>query len=269
MSKVLVQTIRNIKKREKLLVTPGIEDWLASPAGALLGLETEEDFALLRRLALASKDNSKRSGRFGASARGTCQRRQIFAFLGMPVSSMMDSRLQNIFNDGTFRHIRWQLMGMKAGVFTDVEVRLGLPDWRLGISMDAIDDRVPYVFELKGTSMNISSMRHTENIPYPHVLQTHTYMFATGWDLAIYLPESKSSQDWQEVHVRRDEKVIREVKRELNQLNGAVDDEILPTIQPECSKKKGDYKQCPYARQCLAQEAKGDPWPDDGQWAGH
>lgn len=266
MSSGLVKTIKNIKRREETVITHKLEQWLSSPAGERLGLENDDDYKLLTNLLGQSSVNAVRSGRFGASSRGMCHRRQIFAFLGLPVLVIRDPTLQNIFNDGTFRHVRWQLMLMKAGLVTDVEVPLKLPEWRLGISMDAVNDDEEWVFELKGTSLSITTLTRPENISEAHLLQIHTYLFATGWDMAIYLAEAKAGQYWKEVVVHRDEKYIRKVKRELNQLNECVEDEILPPILPEAHKRKGECRECPYRAGCIEIDAQGDPWPGDGQW---
>lgn len=265
MSRGLVKTIKNIKKRSDLIITPKLEVWLQGGNG--LGVDNEEDLKLAASLLMASKANDKRDGRFGASSRGMCKRRQVFAFLGMPGGMLIEPQLQNIFNDGTFRHIRWQLMLKKAGIVTDVEVPFQVPEWRLGLSMDAVNEDDEWVFELKGTSANISGLVEPQNISEAHLLQIHTYLFATGWDRAVYLAESKMSQQWAEVVVPRDEQYIRMVKRELNELNEAVEDEQLPEVLPDCRTKKGQqYRDCPYKAWCIEWSTKGDEWPRSRSW---
>ena len=46
----------------------------------------------------------------------------MFQYIGVPVMSRGDSRLHSIFIDGTWRHIRWQMMLLEAGILTDIEV---------------------------------------------------------------------------------------------------------------------------------------------------
>jgi hypothetical protein len=200
-----------------------------------------------------------------------CHRRQVYAFLGLPGGKFIEPQLQNIFNDGTFRHIRWQLMGMKAGIFTDVEVPFKAPEWRLSTSLDGENDTHPWLFELKGWGMgkSIASLKNPENIPLPHMLQMHTMMFATGWDMAIYVAENKGSNNWAEVIVHRDEGLINEVRDELDILNTAIEDQAFPPIQEACRFKKGDYRDCPYGARCLKHHSQGSPRPtDERQWPG-
>lgn len=255
-------------RRGGLVVTPLLEDWLQSKAGDKMGVEDDDDLALASRLLAASQDNSKRDGRFGASSRGTCHRAQIYGFLGLPRAQVIGYQLQNIFNDGTFRHIRWQLMLMKAGIVTDVEVPFKVPDWRLSTSLDAENDAHPWLLELKGVGggKSITHVKNVEDIPQAHMLQMHTMLFATGWPLAIYIQEAKATNGWTEVLVPRDEAIINEVRVELDILNTAVEDKTIPHIQEACKRKQGDYKQCPYGALCLRHHSQDSPWLDNGRW---
>jgi hypothetical protein len=258
----LTKVIRNIKRNNSLLITNKVEAWLAKE-GDNLGITDTDDLDRLVRLAVGVADNSDRSKRFGASSRGTCERRQVLAYLGLPVARLRDPSLQNIFNDGTFRHIRWQLMGMAAGVFTDVEVKMKLDDWRLGISMDAINEDELWVFELKGARYLPMS---EADISEAHMLQMHTYLFATGWDRAVYLVEDKATQQWKEIVVRRNNAYVDKVRRELERLNEAVEEEVLPPVLPECAVRKGEYKKCVYGPWCVKHAAEGDTWLGNGSW---
>lgn len=198
----LVKAIRNIKRRQDLIITPRLELWLEIDGGSM-GFGDDQTYDEVVRLFRASQRNAQRSQRFGASSRGSCHRKQVYGYLGMRQAQWIDAHLQNIFNDGTWRHVRWQMMGLAAGVFTHVEFQYSLPDWRLGLSMDAINYNEEWVFELKGTGSNINAMAKPEHIPPHHLLQIHTYLFATGWDRAVYVAEAKQSNHWSEIVVPR------------------------------------------------------------------
>ena len=256
----LVRTVRNIRKHESGIITPRMERFFETHDE--LEVRTPEEEELLLRL-MRPSPNSERSGRFGASSRGLCRRRQVFAYLGMPVARIMDPELKNIFWDGKLRHIKWQLMGMQAGVFTHVEWGLSIPEWRSSISLDGLNMDEGWLFELKGMSNFVSTM--TE-LSHKHLLQIHTYFFFTGWDVCVYVVEDKRIQDWREIVVRKDHLLMGKVERELDKLNQAVEERELPEIKSECYRKKGEYKECPYAAQCLKHEDFGDPWPEDQGW---
>lgn len=276
MTQTVGEMIKRIKESENLVMTPRIDAWLdAHPEGITC---PPEMMPLVQML--LSSPNSDRSARFGASGRGTCVRKQVFDFIGMPQYARYDSVLQNLFNDGTMRHIRWQLMGLLAGVFTNdtwnvpkgifgkpedapVEVVKVLPQYNLKISVDAENADEGWGFELKGTSGFQWVVQN--GVPPKHLLQISTYFIATGYDRFLYVAEDKRSNNWKEIVVRPDKAIMRQTKDELNALTDAVEDEQLPAILPACRGQKGDeYKGCPYqgTDRCLGQVT----WPASRTW---
>jgi hypothetical protein len=260
----LARTIKNLKKGEQLVITPRIDTWLRqNPEGVVFN---EQTIDLIRQITKGNEANSKREGRFGASSRGTCQRRQVFAYLGLPQTGALDPVLVNLFNDGKWRHMRWQLMGMQAGVFTHIEHPISVPQLRLKISLDALNADEGWFCEVKGASDYANKV--LSGVPEAHNLQMHTCMLATGWDMCVYIVEDKRSQEWREVIVRKDPVIYRAVKRELALLNESVEYQRLPGVLPACEAGQGPYKACPYRGHCLDQKyVHGDEWPDEG-WPG-
>lgn len=267
-----VPSSKPLSKRPALILSERLEEFFAS--GVEFVVETEDEADLLVEL-MSPSPNQVRHSRFGASSRGNCPRRQIFAYLGMPRAVLMDGRLANIFIDGKLRHIKWQLILYKLGLVDTtwpqgqnlpdgIETKFTIPAFRLSVSLDASLISSNYFVEVKGMWNYKDTM--TE-INHKHNLQMHTCMMAARVDTAIYIPEEKGSNDWREVVVHRDEAIIQEVKRELNILNEAVDDEVLPPVKTMCKKKLDEYNQCEFSAWCLAHESAGDPWPKNGQWA--
>lgn len=255
----LGQLVKSIKKAETLIVTPRIEAWLREHPDGIVwddaGIELWRQ--LVQRTVI---DNNDRSGRFGASSRGVCLRRQVFTYLGMPAVRLLDPATANLFNDGKLRHLKWQMMGLQSGTFTHAEYPHARPKWRVKVSMDGLNVDDAWLFELKGDS---NWSRALDGIPEPHMLQMHTMMFVTGWDMFVYVIEDKRSLDWREIIVRRDPALIAQVKQELEELNEYVEHRRLPDILPACSQKTGPYRTCPFAGACLSQPH----WPDKaGTW---
>lgn len=255
----IIRDVKLIKKGENLLVTPKIVEFLGiHPEGVVWDDEAFEAFKKLTSKTFGS--NSGRDGRFGASSRGMCMRRQIFAFHGAPSTVTNDVQLTNLFNDGKWRHMRWQMMGLQSGALEAVEVAYRMPKYRVSGSMDGMgNDPQDFGFELKGDRF---FGRILKGLPEKHDLQVHTMMLATDIDLFSYVFESKDSQEWREVVVHRDEAIIQKVEEELQELNNYVDQNYLPDILPECQAKEGAYKSCPFAGRCLRQ---GGP-PHGGEW---
>lgn len=252
--------LKNIQKGQKLIITPRIEQWLVQTGEITL----DPEMASILFDILSRRENADRSGRFGASSRGTCLRQQIFSYLGMAEMRAVNPQLQNLFNDGNWRHLRWQMMGLLAGVFTHVEVPVKVPHLRLKISLDAANEDENWFFELKGSSNWSSSL---DGVPDNHLLQIHTCMLASGLDRCVYVVEDKRSLEWREIIVDKDPAVMQRVKRELAVLNECVEERRLPEVLGDCWGKTGPaYQKCPYGRYCIEWERNGGGWPGDPDW---
>ena len=258
-----LKTLKTIKKAETLLVTPKVIDFLARhPDGVVWD---EEAYAMWRWLTQKAMGNDDRSGRFGASSRGDCHRLQIFNFLGMPAGKVLSPENANLFNDGKWRHLRWQMMAWQAGALTHLEHPYEMKSLRVSGSMDGLNSYHSFGFELKGDR---NWARLMDGVPDKHDLQIHTMMLATGWDTFSYLVENKETQDWREIVVHRDPKTIGLVRAELEELNEYIEDHRLPAILPACAAKEGPYRSCPFAKQCLRRRDEfGNHWPlVPGDW---
>lgn len=254
--------IKNIKKAESLLITPKVISFLEKhPDGVVWD---DEAYEIWRDLTSRAMGNEDRSGRFGASSRGDCQRRQIFNYLGMPGGKIIGPDTQNLFNDGKWRHLRWQMMALQAGAITHAEYPYSYPPLRVSGSMDGLNSYDSFGFELKG-DRNMS--RIIDGVPETHDLQMHTMMLATGWETFVYIIEDKKTQNWREIIVHRDPKIIAVVRQELEELNEFIEDNTLPPVLPACAAKEGPYRTCPFGPRCLERERIGNYWPDRaGDW---
>lgn len=268
----LVDLLKRIKAGKQLVITQRIEEWLvANPQGVTV--QTPELMRVLVDL-VQRPPNMNRGGKFHSN-RGTCERAQVFTYIGLPERQRYMPELQNIFNDGTWRHIRWQLMGLMAGVFTHVEVSAqggklytagndpvpydtsAADSMRLGLRADAVNFDEGFGVEIKGTG-NLDWVIKNGISPQ-HLLQCHSYFYTfpelSRW---VYVAEDKRSQKWREIVIERDPRIVREVANELADLNAYVDKKVLPPMLMPCKAKTGEnYDQCPYNRICANQQA----WP--------
>lgn len=262
----LGKRIKAIKRSEANphLVTPKIEDFLMRhPDGVIWDDEAHEIFRGLVKKTFGS--NSQRQGRFGASGRGKCHRAQIWKFIGMPERVIIDPQTLNLFNDGKWRHMRWQMMLLQAGVATHVEHPLPrLDKYRLTSSTDALNADDKWLFELKGDRRLTRLLDKEGGVDENHNLQIQTMLLMTGWDTCVYLVEDKSTQEWREIVIHRDPVVIKQVKQELEELNDHVESHTIPEPLPACQAKEGPYRTCPFAKPCIQRWEKGNRyWPTD------
>lgn len=235
---------------EKIL-TPRINEWQREHFG---GATLSEPVA--RRLMELMMDNSNndRSKRFGASAATDCHRQQMFSYLGLP--SYFDLDLSGIFIDGTWRHLRWQGQGLEAGWFDEVEFKAAIPGLNLGVSLDGINHDEEWGFELKGSS-NLRKIKE-EGPPRKHLGQMHRCMAAAEIETFVYIAEDKRTQEFHEVVVHLDDKIMKEEMDELERLTEHVEAGTVPDILPECANGKGaKFRGCPYKLVCLDYEPAG------------
>lgn len=234
------------KRSEEKILTPRALRWLHDHGDFTV---SDEHVPELLRI-VQSGSNQIRHGRFGASSRGTCKRAQVFQYLGVSGIPLADPVLSNVFLDGTWRHVRWQMLGLEQGWFSRVEVGGAVPELRLGVSADAVNDDEGWGFELKGTSQLASIIRN--GVPESHMLQIHTMMLAFEMDRWVYLAEDKSRQELHEVVVERDPKITHAVMEELDELSSAIDGQYLPEVLPACRGGDGrPFTKCQYRSVCL------------------
>lgn len=238
----------NLEKTDKI-ITPIIDKFLSEEKNIVV-----TDKAIQDKLIeiVSDNSNSKRTGRFGASSRGMCERRQVFDYTGdVEKLDTIDVVLQNLFNDGTWRHIRWQMMGLMSGALTDVEAKVSSEKYpTFGGSIDGIgmsDKYGKYGFELKGTSFMVNDVKDI------HLKQIHTY-FVLDPSIKVFsvIYEDKRSQDWKEFLVYPDPEILTSVKAEMQRLEDSAAFKVYPEVKSDCQLRQGkEYQMCPYRNECL------------------
>ena len=237
------------KQEKTFIVSPIVEEFLAKEGNIVVN---DEDIQKTLIDIVSDNSNSIRTGRFGASSRGLCERRQVFEYTGdIEKRNNIDITLQNLFNDGTWRHIRWQMMGLLSGALTEVETKVSNEKYpNFGGSVDGIgysEEFGKYGFELKGTSYMPTEPKKE------HLRQIHTY-FVLDPEIKVFslIYEDKRSQDWKEFVVYPDQTLLVDVKKEMVRLEDSVAFKIYPEVKENCRQRQGkEYQQCPYRQGCL------------------
>lgn len=248
--------IRAAKQSNDLIVTPVIRDWLLKHGDEALSEEVAEK---IKQLLMQQPRN--RAASFSGSASGYCLRRQELGFAGTPEDST-DPQLQNIFNDGKWRHLRWQAMGLTTGVFTDVEYLL---QWKQMLHRGSMDARgevsaqhpkaawrgLEFGFELKGVSTfqfgRLKADGMLEAFP-KHRKQVAKYCYLGNLDLFSTVYEDKTTQEFHEWVTIPTADELTEAEIEIQELESSVRNRTLHPVLAECSRRKGPYLECPYGR---------------------
>lgn len=262
----MTKVLRAVRQSD-LIITPALTRFLLKTPN----FDLDEDIADLIRDLLVKKQRD-RSGSFSSSAAGKCGRMQLFQYVGVDPGGMIDPQLQNIFYDGTWRHLRWQAMLLQAGILTKVETMLDWPAMRSMGSMDGegvVPDDHPrerwrgleYGFELKG--LNSWGFKALNGMKEAHLDQVHRYFLSGGHPLFVIIYENKDNQQWHEWVIEPDPDRLRKQQDELNTLNDAVDHKRLLPMLPECRERKGeDWRNCAYAGRGGICERQGSTWPE-------
>jgi hypothetical protein len=262
--------VREVKAANTIVSGP-YREWLGKHADEPMPEWVIEKIAM--QLRTKPRD---RSASFSASSGGQCLRRRELAFLGVrpAINRSPDSTLRNIFQDGKWRHLRWQASCLAAGIFTDIEVPLVWPNMRHRGTVDGVGlvpDSHPFPewrgktfgVELKGMNRwhydRFVRLRDTQKDE--HKGQVDEYFLSSGWDLFVFLYEDKATGQFKEWVVAPERRRLRDAKHDLELMNKDIDNKQLRPMLPSCQIRQGDnWKGCPFAGAHGPCERIGD-WP--------
>lgn len=255
--------IRAVKKSD-LIITPVLTPWLAKH-----GDEPFPDWVVDRLVEILRAKPRDRSGSFSGSAAGSCFRAQELQFAGVP-GAPVDAQLQNIFNDGKYRHLRWQGMLLTTGLATDIEY---LVKWPKMLSRGSLDARgvVPdnhaqvrwrgleYGVEVKGVSTFQFSELKKNGMLHKHKKQVHHYFVLGCFDLFIVIYEDKTTQDFHEWVVEPEQALLEEAEKEIWELRNAVRTGQMHPMLPGCRRHDAVWKECGYGENGRCEKALRKP----------
>lgn len=235
----LVQSYHN-----ELVVTPQHEKWLRG--------HPNPEYSDAAKAFLAEqigKPDRDRTKSFSASGQGLCPRRRQFEYLGLPKRAYTTKLIQ-VFHNGTYMHLRWQMAGISARWIYQAEYPAKRPALLMKGTLDALL-RGGGGLELK--SINSNGFRRVNQYGplSKHLAQMDAYMLMTDipWFSLIY--EDKDTQEYREWIVHRDEKrlgVVRDTQAKLvaDTVNGRLNE-----IKDLCWAKEGtEYLGCPFREIC-------------------
>lgn len=268
----LRSTVRRLSDPTKI-ITPDYLSWLKTHND-----DAYPDWVVDLMREELSKKQRDRTRSFSGSSAGSCARQQLFQYLGVlpPIETMPSVDLISIFDDGRWRHLRWQANLLSAGLLTAIEVPLDWPAKRSKGSMDGMGvvranhpnrawRGLDYGFELKG----MNGFQYPKAIAKPtpvdkHMAQIDRYFLSSGVDLFVVIYECKLTQRFHEWVITPDKVRIRDQAEELDELNEAVDNQTIPNQLRSCHARMGPHwNGCAYAGRggiCESWRDKGQIW---------
>lgn len=245
----MASALTKLVKAKDLPITMRHEKWLSLP-------DYQRPFSAEAlehaQKALSGQIGGKRSRKtpYRSSGTGTCSRKRHFEAEGVVKRESLDSHLNNVFATGDYLHLKWQMMGITEGWLTAAEVPVDFEDLLSG-TMDGIlyDESI---FEFKSINDNGFKSVVAFGPKDLHIQQVHAYMLCHGAEKASIVYENKNDQDWIELRVHRDEKIIESIDAEISRLNDQYNDEWLDEPLSDCLSRTGTtYRQCAFKDVCL------------------
>lgn len=236
------------KTKAELVVSRRHEEWLSKNSNPWYS-EKALDFG--RKQLFEQGNPRKRQGTVSASSLGSCMRKQVFTYLGW-LELAPSSKAAQIFHNGTFMHIRWQMAGLTEGWLVKAEVPVPRPNT---LRLSGTQDGIAYdgsVVELKSINSYGFSGVNTFGPKSEHLLQAGAYMLTTGAKQTVFIYENKDTQEYKEIVTPLDDDMIENVTLRANALWEHIDNQTLPEPLSKCIDKEGwEYNSCPFRDRCL------------------
>lgn len=241
----MLDYLKRAKTSDDWLV-PLVEEWLVEN-GDVINDYSEAEYEFLKKLLVEGTTRDKSV--FSPSGATTCRRAQVIDKIVRPVRMETNPRLLAIFDDGYWRHMRWQMLFNKMGLAESAEQFDSKGDLDYGGSTDLIlniPEHGRVIVDIKGA--NASRWNNIANSRKPlfaHFIQVQIYMYITGIRTAILWYENKNTNEICEIRVRRDKDVHARAKRRQKFMQRYVEAEAFP--REECSvgdDKDSQFTQC-------------------------
>jgi hypothetical protein len=238
---------------QALPITPRHRAWLANPTPF-----TQEalDFAAWE---LGGNMPQRKRRLLRASGFGQCMRKRMFQWHRLeepPVTPI----LQDIFQTGSFLHLKWQMIGLTEGWMVSPEE--DFPNYEednlSGARIDGIDFTGALV-EIKTINAYGYKRVVSEQRPkYDHVGQTHYSMINSGIREAAVIYDCKDTGEWIELRIKQSEHFTDKVGEELDLFNAHRRNRTLPDpLEGEAAKECG---RCVFQKVCPSVEFTTAQW---------
>lgn len=237
------------------------------PLSPLIDMYYEQRDSAPNRLTeytITMEDADRPPGRLSPSSICGCERQAAFKFLGVPGKFVVDPEQQTVFDDGKWRHHRWQatfldmelVLGKKTFEVLEIEGEAEISELFVAGSLDALVKIYgkKWVIDFKGANQWAWEYVYKNHTPVEaHVKQLITYMRAKKVKRGMLMYEQKdrnriavfviefSWEQWEEVK-KWCELVVRKMEKRK-----------LPPKAYECQKGRFLFERCPWGGLCYGE----------------
>lgn len=252
-TQILSRLIRNAKNREKDPLRPLIDKYL---------LERDKPGTpRVRNYKIDMKPRPRPGGRISPSSVGGCEREAVFKFVGARGRRRIDPDTELLFDDGNWRHHRWQatfrdmeaVLGSDVFEVVQIEGRARSRRLRTAGNFDAWVriHGVDYIIDFKGANDAMFNRVQRDDAPLEkHIMQLLLYMKAKGVTRGIVMYDNKNNQLTKNFVITFDDKEWRETVNWIGRVLAKIEQRRLPPKPHSCSSGNFQYERCPYARLC-------------------
>lgn len=215
---------------------------------------------------ISLKPNVRPLGRISPSSIGGCQRQAVLKFLGVEGQKRISPESQLIFEDGHWRHHKWQAIAIEmeqilgSSVFQCLGIERAVQFQSLYVAgaLDihcAIADRdemIEWVIDIKGINkFGFNDIVMGGEPKEAHVLQLLSYMRAQKVRRGMLLYDCKDDQRTKIFTIRFSAQQWTKVSEWCEGVISDLKYEQLPPVDSACDNGTMLYERCPYRKLCF------------------
>lgn len=214
------------------------------------------------------RDNSL----FHPSGVYACMRAQLLNVFGYKGIHDIDIKRDHIFDDGKWRHLRWQTIFYRMGILHDAEIPVKVRRWRMVGSADAIVkvNGELVLVELKGAANHtFNRLVNSRTALESHIWQALCYILALrlmGVEIAygVIFYENKDNQEIYEYILRPEEHQVQvaNIKHRFETLVNSYKSKVLTGFECSLTERDQKFRYCAQAENCLKLMRQGE-YPHD------
>lgn len=253
---ILSKLVKNLAERGAEPLRPLIDAYL---------LERDASPTRVRDWKVDMKPRLRPGGRYSPSSLCGCERAAAFKFVGMPGRRRLDPDLELIFEDGIWRHHKYQAMladmqavlGKERIRVISYEAGIEVPELYIAGNSDElvrVDGR-KRVIDYKGINDQGFEWLFSHDEPRPeHVRQLIAYEKGHGVPRGSLFYENKNNQRTLIFTVEFDDALWYEVVEWIEENLDNINHERLPPMHPECVAGNMLWEKCVYSRHCYGHD---------------
>lgn len=262
---ILSRLVKNMKKRGADPLRPLLEQYLLERGRADVRHVVEPiDMTPPRRP----------GGRLSPSGLCGCEREAVLRFTGVDGRRVINPDLELVFDDGNWRHHKWQatfkdmelVLGRHVFRCLSVEQKVVIPDLYVAGSLDVtIAIRIngkwrKFVIDIKGINdMGFGVVLRNDAPISHHVKQLVAYERAAGIPRGFLWYENKNNQNTLAFNVGWDDDAWRDVEAWCTSVVSYLKRKRLPPKHPECARGTLHFERCPFSHLCFGRQERTMP----------